>query len=231
MADGKRFPPFQRYSLVRPTGLRRPSFAIGSGCPKSWTPPRPAPSLTGLCAGLNGRKTSRRSGAWLRMVRCPSLRLPVPCSWLHWRSPVYGMWKRMSGWSKSPSNTARDDVSAAITSGCRRVGAQDTSDPTEAVLHAAPGSRTDNVKRLTRQEVRETVYNTPRWKALRLQTLNIQPICPCGRLATMVHHVQPIRRRRRPVGSGQSQIALREVSQHRTRGISSSPKSWPGRKP
>ena len=49
------------------------------------------------------------------------------------------------------------------------------------------------MKRLTRQEVRETVYNTPRWKALRLQTLNIQPICPCGRLATMVHHVQPIR--------------------------------------
>ena len=49
------------------------------------------------------------------------------------------------------------------------------------------------MSRPTRREVREAVYQTDRWKVLRLQILTQNPVCKCGKLATLVHHVEPIR--------------------------------------
>ena len=40
----------------------------------------------------------------------------------------------------------------------------------------------------------KTVYNTPRWKALRARFLRENPICKmCPRLATIVDHIVPMR--------------------------------------
>lgn len=49
------------------------------------------------------------------------------------------------------------------------------------------------MSRPSRAEVHSKVYGTPRWKALRAWALAQSPVCPCGRLTTLVHHVQPIR--------------------------------------
>ena len=46
---------------------------------------------------------------------------------------------------------------------------------------------------MTRKEAHRRVYNTRRWKSLRSWKLSLSPICGCGRLATTVHHVEPIR--------------------------------------
>ena len=46
---------------------------------------------------------------------------------------------------------------------------------------------------MTRKEAHRRVYNTRRWKSLRAWKLSTDPICTCGRLATTVHHVHPVR--------------------------------------
>ena len=46
---------------------------------------------------------------------------------------------------------------------------------------------------VTRKEVHRNVYNTRRWRNLRVWILSRNRVCKCGRLTTMVHHIHPIR--------------------------------------
>ena len=46
---------------------------------------------------------------------------------------------------------------------------------------------------MTACEVFNQVYNTARWQALRITQLMSKRVCRCGKLATTVHHTQPIR--------------------------------------
>ena len=46
---------------------------------------------------------------------------------------------------------------------------------------------------VTRKEAHRKVYNTRRWRNLRAWILSRNRVCRCGRLTTMVHHIDPIR--------------------------------------
>lgn len=61
------------------------------------------------------------------------------------------------------------------------------------------------------------VYNTKRWQLLRRRRLVLDPLCPCGAIATDVDHIQPIEQGGQPYRLENTQALCQACHGRKTR--------------